>query len=374
MLAWTPPEPAQMINPLADTMTLVRFLGGLKPTDFPAVASQPVDVSQGDVVFRDAAGALQMRWGLVFERLDPFVNNSIQPVIVLDNVPWCFVSKSAWPGPNNEATYGNNKGPDNVTEYGGFVKTLLEGIVARYTLPVVETFWFRVGTEPDTQPGMLKSENPPPPRICSRTLMGCFVLYPPPPPTPQSISNPSMRWPASRPLLLLTCALPMLSSHSEGHWNDTNAKFLDMYLAVSDAVVAVAPGAQLGPANFAADGPSRQASWDSVIIPIAKAIKAAGARVDYLAMSSYGRAIGCAEPTVTTVPKRGGQPQGSAVRPGGGGGDPLLPPTAATVSSDVLCEYSWQSAAETAARLADLRALWPATPDLPMQVMEYGGQ
>ena len=160
MLAWTPPEPAQMINPLADTMTLVRFLGGLKPTDFPAVASQPVDVSQGDVVFRDAAGALQMRWGLVFERLDPFVNNSIQPVIVLDNVPWCFVSKSAWPGPNNEATYGNNKGPDNVTEYGGFVKTLLEGIVARYTLPVVETFWFRVGTEPDTQPGMLKSENP----------------------------------------------------------------------------------------------------------------------------------------------------------------------------------------------------------------------
>ena len=76
------------------------------------------DVTAGDVVRRDnkyKSGALRLQidWDLLFERLDPFVNNSIHPVIVLDNVPWAF----APPGVNTSAaTYGQNMGPQNVTE------------------------------------------------------------------------------------------------------------------------------------------------------------------------------------------------------------------------------------------------------------------
>lgn len=71
-----------------------------------------------------------------------------------------------------------------------------------------------------------------------------------------------------------------------------------MYVAVAQAIADVVPAAKLGPANFAADGPSRAASWASVIVPIVKGIIAAGAKVDYMAMSSYGRAIMCREPGV----------------------------------------------------------------------------
>lgn len=111
MLAWSPPASAEYINPFANTMTLVRFLGGLRTTDFPGSAP---DVTQGDVVYRQQDGSLAMRWELVYERLDPFVNNSIQPVIVLDNVPWCFVDNNT--DHNTDGFYGNNMGPDNITE------------------------------------------------------------------------------------------------------------------------------------------------------------------------------------------------------------------------------------------------------------------
>lgn len=52
-----------------------------------------VDPSTGDVVYRAPDGALVMRWNLVWNRLDPFVNNSIQSIIVLDNVPYAFVDQ-----------------------------------------------------------------------------------------------------------------------------------------------------------------------------------------------------------------------------------------------------------------------------------------
>lgn len=86
--------------------------------------------------------------------------------------------------------------------------------------------------------------------------------------------------------------------HACTHAQDTNTKFIDMYVAVAQAIADVVPAAKLGPANFAADGPSRAASWGSVIVPIVKGIIAAGAKVDYMAMSSYGRAIMCREPGV----------------------------------------------------------------------------
>ena len=162
-----------------------------------------------------ANGSLAMRWPLLFSRLDPFVRNGIRPIIVLDNVPWAFAASNA----SRSVGYGNNMGPQNVTEYKGFVQALLQGMLSRYGMPVAQTFWFRVGTEPDTQPN---------------------------------------------------------------HWNDTNAKFVEMYVAVASVVSAVIPGAMVGPANFAADGPSRVESWRRVVVPIVEAIVARGGRIDYL--------------------------------------------------------------------------------------------
>ena len=309
MLAWSPPPGARYCEPLTSVQSLVRFLGGLSTT-----STSGEDPSVGDVVYRVANGSLVMRWSLVFSRLDPFVRNGVQPVIVLDNVPWAFAASTQSRSPIG---YGNNMGPLNVSEYRGFVQQLLEGVVARYGLEVAQTFWFRVGTEPDTQPA---------------------------------------------------------------HWNDTNCKFVEMYTAVAGVVAQVVPGARVGPANFAADGSSRAESWAQVVVPIVRGIAANGARVDFLAMSSYGRATMCAEGH--------GQWQGGEGWDGPGAATssrvPDHPPHLAWPPHLVWprmergverrCEYSVQSSAEAAERLASLLSLLPgsAARGLPLQAMEYG--
>eukprot|EP00756_Hemistasia_phaeocysticola_P047799 Hpha_TRINITY_DN22263_c0_g1::TRINITY_DN22263_c0_g1_i1::g.167034::m.167034/K01198/xynB; xylan 1,4-beta-xylosidase len=218
MLGWYPPTGAERCEPFAESQSLVRFLGGLRQTNF----KPGVDPSVGDVVYRDdTTSELKMRWNLVWNRLDPYVNNSIHPIIVLDNVPYVFV-KNFTPG----AKYGQNMGPDNVTEYGGFIRTLLSGIVGRYGVQKTSTFWFRVGTEPNTQPG---------------------------------------------------------------HWGDTNEKFIDMYCAVASAVEDIVPKARVGTANFGAEGVYQQQHWDAIIVPIVKGIVEKKARVDFVGISCYGR-------------------------------------------------------------------------------------
>ena len=280
MLAWSPPAGAKHANPLADTMSLVRVLGGLGAKDFPKVS----DVTYGDVVNRNATtGQLNpIRWDLVFSRLDPYVLNGIAPIVVLDNVPWAFAPPGVDPA---SATYGQNFGPANVSEYGEFVRELLAGLREHYSEDVASGFWFRVGTEPDTQPG---------------------------------------------------------------HWNDTNAKYAAMYVAVAEALEQTLPRAKLGPGNFASDGPMRADSWNATIVPMTRAIVAAGARIDFLAASCYGRAIMCGEPKAT----RAGR----------------------TVDHD--CELSAQNFGSCVGRLAALRAelLPPSQRGVPMQIHEYGLQ
>ena len=65
-----------------------------------------------------------------------------------------------------------------------------------------------------------KMRTPSYPRICSRTLRDCFVPFfknfKKGGGAKQSISDLSVRWPAAS-RFLLTCALLMTSSHSEGH-------------------------------------------------------------------------------------------------------------------------------------------------------------
>ena len=101
-----------------------------------------------DVVYRDnATGELVPRWNLLWDRLDPYVNNSIHPVVVLDNIPYCFVAQPSL------GVYGQTKGPDNPEEYGEFIEMLLRQLVARYGVDRVSGFTFRVATEPNNPSG-----------------------------------------------------------------------------------------------------------------------------------------------------------------------------------------------------------------------------
>ena len=115
-----------------------------------------------------------------------------------------------------------NHGPWHVQEFAGWIESLLRAMVGRYGEERASGFWFRVGTEPNTRPG---------------------------------------------------------------HWNDSNAKYVEEYVAVSETVAKVLPLAKVGLANMGADG----SSWETRVMPMAKGIADAKARVDFIAMSCYGR-------------------------------------------------------------------------------------
>ena len=68
----------------------------------------------------------------------------LKPILVLDNMPYAFV---AHPIPNGP--YGQTLDPDNPVEYGQFIEALCRELVALYGYDKANTFWFRVGTEPN---------------------------------------------------------------------------------------------------------------------------------------------------------------------------------------------------------------------------------
>lgn len=185
MLAWFPPPGAKLTVPLSDSHSLVRLLGGGQTANDTHTKD-----GHGDVVLRDGSGALSTRWDVVWSRLDTWANNSLQlPILVLDNVPFAFCA----PG-KCEASgggYGMNYGPDNVTEYADWIETLLHAMVSRYGKERVSSFWFRIGTEPNTRPA---------------------------------------------------------------HWADTNEKYVAEYVAVATVIARVLPDAKVGMANMGLDG------------------------------------------------------------------------------------------------------------------------
>lgn len=228
MLGWFPPPGVARVTPLTDTHSLVRLLGGA--SNATGSTSGKHGAPDGDVVLRDWRGGLITQWELLWSRLDPWVNNSglAHPILVLDNVPFAFCNPARCSASGSKtpgARYGMDYGPDNVTEYAEWIETLLSAMIARYGESRASDFWFRVGTEPNTRPG---------------------------------------------------------------HWNDTNQKYVDEYVAVARAVDTVLPKAWVGLANMGADG----SHWDDDVTPMAKGIVSRGARVDFIAMSCYGRGTG----------------------------------------------------------------------------------
>ena len=266
MLGWAPPPGSAMTTPLSDSHSLVRLLGG-----GPSAIGK-----DGDIVLRNkATHQLETQWDLLWSRLDPWVNNSVPTIIVvLDNVPYAFCAPGKCSG---AATYGNDMGPANITEYGEWIKVILEAILQRYGSARANQLWFRVGTEPNTQPG---------------------------------------------------------------HWNDTNLKYIQEYVAVAKAVTATIPKAKVGLANFGADG--NAIGWDEHVFPMVQGIVDQEARVDFIALSCYGR----------------GSPHCTKISP-----------------LNTQCRYSITTAATCAHRMKRLRALGASRwAKIPSQIMEYGLQ
>ena len=115
LLAWNGTG-GERTYPLTDSMSTVRLLGGwantsgvphgclvnghLYPKCTPphccqkepggprAQCCNPVNWS--DVAWTNDEG-MQFRWKVLFDRLDGIVNNSIKPIVVLDNVDYAFV-------------------------------------------------------------------------------------------------------------------------------------------------------------------------------------------------------------------------------------------------------------------------------------------
>jgi hypothetical protein len=102
---WRPP--GSMTAPFVDTHVAVRFLGGVSNFTLATApnCTDGLDPSQPaagvdrtgiwcDLVVRQPDGSLRNRFDLVHSRLDRFVDNGIDLMIVLGDVPWAFVNKT----------------------------------------------------------------------------------------------------------------------------------------------------------------------------------------------------------------------------------------------------------------------------------------
>lgn len=146
LLGWVPPRGATLASPLRQRTSTVRLLGGWGPSTPPG---PPGSVAWPDVVYVDAAGALQWRWLALWQRLDDLVVGALMDLtLVLDNVPYALAQAGG-----AVSRYGQVLGPSNATAYGDFIRTLVEALVARYGVDVASRWQWRVGTEPNTKPG-----------------------------------------------------------------------------------------------------------------------------------------------------------------------------------------------------------------------------
>ena len=75
MLAWTPPAGVARVDPLCDSHSLVRLLGGATSARGSG-SSGKHGAPDGDVVLRAPSGELVTQWPLLWSRLDPWVNSS----------------------------------------------------------------------------------------------------------------------------------------------------------------------------------------------------------------------------------------------------------------------------------------------------------
>lgn len=213
-LGWTLPPGSATLYPGVQNVTTVRLLGGWNSMN----GNTPQD---SDIVYRAANGSLVMRWEVLEDRFAWLVraNGSITPVIVLDNVPWALAG-----GTDGASTYGCNMPPRDFDEYTAFIAGVVGWIADRFGADAASSWLWRVGTEPNTQPG---------------------------------------------------------------HWNSTADAFVKTYIAAAAGVHSVLPSARVGLPNFeslSGDG----ATTVPFVEDILRGLNASQAPVAFVASSFYG--------------------------------------------------------------------------------------
>ena len=150
---WEVPPGNNFTIPFTDTHVAVRFLGGVK--NFTAATDPKCDDSTPekcsgphgqwcDLVVRQPDGALKTRFDLVHGRLDKFVHNGFDMMLVLDDVPWAFVNKTTAP----DCKYGCQYAPPNdPVEFAGWVGTLAAYLVTAYGREFAARIQWRLATE-----------------------------------------------------------------------------------------------------------------------------------------------------------------------------------------------------------------------------------
>ena len=250
LLDWDGVGRALHTEPLTDTITTPRLLGGW------SVGKKVRQQGWSDIAFRASTdGGLAYRWELLWSRLDPMVNNSIHPIVVLDNVDFVFCANAS------DGKYGQSLAPDNNTKYASFIAKLVTFAVQRYGRIAAESFWWRIATEPNTGRGG----------------------------TGQDI-------PAPQALKIST--------------------YVDYYVAVHSAIRSVLPTAVVGPGNFASwwqlgvacNGTTGKHANEglNLIAPMLTGILDHGGTIGFLAMSFYGSDAGNAIESNSKCPAFGG--------------------------------------------------------------------
>lgn len=141
--SWHPA--AKLTMPFVDEHVAVRFLGGVSNY---SDATQPGCADSNtvwcDLVRRLPDGSLESRFDLVRSRLDRYVHNGLDVMIVLDNVPWAFVSVTE----EKCAGYGcQYLPPDDPQEFSDWVGELANFLEHTYGTEYASRIRWRLGTE-----------------------------------------------------------------------------------------------------------------------------------------------------------------------------------------------------------------------------------
>lgn len=221
------------LYPGVQNVSTVRILGGWNSEG----GNSPQD---SDIVYRAPNGSLIMRWDVLDDRLAwlDAAGSSITPLIVLDNVPWAL----AYPDgpPAGAPLYGCNMPPADYAEYGAFIAGVARHLAARFGKETCESWLWRVGTEPNAQPG---------------------------------------------------------------HWNSTADAFVQTYIAAAAGVHSILPSAQVGLPNFVSVG-DVGARTIPYVESILRGLAEQKAPVAFVASSFYGAYSGGAHGYATYDPAR----------------------------------------------------------------------
>jgi hypothetical protein len=153
---WT--WPTDYTFPFTTRISTVRLLGGWPNTNH--------SYTVGDLATIAANGSILYHPNDLIARIDNVVSNGMAPLVVLDNVPWCYTALNAsvslvvclqfWTDGNmlvdcfhvQAGKYGNVHGPESESDYSAFLSVMLNTLKEHYG-PLAQTWEYRIGTEPD---------------------------------------------------------------------------------------------------------------------------------------------------------------------------------------------------------------------------------